>query len=290
MADESVFDVNASGIYQIRNIANGKRYVGSALRISKRWKEHLRDLRKDAHHSKALQRAWNKYGIDVFSFEVVENCSTLELILREQFYLDEKSEYNICKIAGSSLGRKASAETREKIRIAQAKIRSAPGWISPTAGRKYSREICERMAAPKRGRKRPPRSEEWRQRLSDSRRGKQTSAGRKLSATTKEKIRASLTGRRLSIDERKANRKLSLSDEKVLRLLHLRISGLGYKQIEKQTGVRAELVRRICIRKRYPWVAPEIVVPKFRRLGWEVKNRKSRSMKNGNKQQGVFDF
>lgn len=61
-----------SGIYQIRNTVNGKVYVGSAIKILKRWREHKTSLRKGVHHSKHLQKAWVKYGEECFVFEVIE--------------------------------------------------------------------------------------------------------------------------------------------------------------------------------------------------------------------------
>jgi hypothetical protein len=52
----------ASGIYQIRNKANGHRYVGSSNNIQERWHKHISDLNRNKHHSRHLQNAWNKYG------------------------------------------------------------------------------------------------------------------------------------------------------------------------------------------------------------------------------------
>lgn len=43
-----------SGVYAITNTATGKRYIGSAVNIKKRWREHLHNLRKNKHHSKKL--------------------------------------------------------------------------------------------------------------------------------------------------------------------------------------------------------------------------------------------
>ena len=45
-----------------------------------------------------LQRAYNKYGKDAFSFEIIEICTFDSLLLREQFYLDTLNpEFNIGK-------------------------------------------------------------------------------------------------------------------------------------------------------------------------------------------------
>jgi group I intron endonuclease len=62
-----------SGVYQIRNIINNKRYIGSSARgIYNRWKLHKSTLNRKIHHSILLQRAWDKYGKENFIFEILE--------------------------------------------------------------------------------------------------------------------------------------------------------------------------------------------------------------------------
>lgn len=90
------------GIYVIINRLNGKTYVGSAVKFSRRWKKHIRDLRMNKHHSRHLQSAWNKYG-DVFSFTVERWCAKEDLIRFEQEVIDTlKPEYNVSPTAGGS--------------------------------------------------------------------------------------------------------------------------------------------------------------------------------------------
>lgn len=55
-----------SGVYQIYNTVNGKRYIGSSIHIEQRFKEHLRNLRANKHVNAHLQCAWNKYGEQSF--------------------------------------------------------------------------------------------------------------------------------------------------------------------------------------------------------------------------------
>lgn len=107
-----------TGIYAIRNLANGKCYVGSSSdHIPKRWKLHKLMLEENRHHSTILQRAWNKYGENSFEFEIVERCSPEECINREQYYLDMLvPKYNICKFAGSPKGRKYTQKQRKTMR------------------------------------------------------------------------------------------------------------------------------------------------------------------------------
>jgi group I intron endonuclease len=92
------------GIYCIENIVNSKKYYGSSMNIEKRLKSHLGGLRKGHHINVFLQRSYNKYGEDNFSFYLVEDMgspSRAELHLREQQYIDDnQSGYNIAPANG----------------------------------------------------------------------------------------------------------------------------------------------------------------------------------------------
>lgn len=135
--------MNNSGIYAIKNIANRKLYVGSALNLSKRWSNHKSDLNKNKHSNIHLQRAWNKYGIDNFVFEILEYCEKESLIIKEQSWMDFcKPDYNLNPVAGSNLGRKWSNEVKENMR--QAKLRLPKEFLislgKSTKGFKHSDE------------------------------------------------------------------------------------------------------------------------------------------------------
>lgn len=105
-----------TGIYQIKHIASGKIYIGSATNIYKRWNFHKETLRNKTHHNGRLQNAWNKYGEEAFEFSIIETCFIFALIFREQHYMDAlKPFYNIAKVAGSALGVKHTDETRAKM-------------------------------------------------------------------------------------------------------------------------------------------------------------------------------
>ena len=59
------------GIYKILNKINGKFYIGSSRNIDKRLNDHKNLLRKEKHENKHLQSAWNKYGEENFIFEIL---------------------------------------------------------------------------------------------------------------------------------------------------------------------------------------------------------------------------
>src|SRR5690554_4932287 len=105
-----------SGIYEIVKLVNGKRYVGSAVEVAQRWRQHQCELRK-GRHNPHQQNAWNKHGAEAFGFRVIELVADkADLIGREQHYLDTiKPEYNWAKVAGSNLGITWSAETKARM-------------------------------------------------------------------------------------------------------------------------------------------------------------------------------
>lgn len=114
--------IGESGIYRIRNTIDNKFYIGSAINFNKRKNQHFHYLRNNKHHNKPLQNAFNKYGEENFIFEIMCYYYSKDLITNEQFYIDNyKPQYNICKIAGSSLGRKTTKETVIKMKISHSK-------------------------------------------------------------------------------------------------------------------------------------------------------------------------
>jgi group I intron endonuclease len=109
-----------SGIYAIRVEGGSKYYIGSTKNFRERFNVHRRRLVKGVHHSPGLQNAWNKHGSDSFSFEIIEICETIKdtIISLEQKWIDEvgiKNLYNVCPVAGSSLGVRTPLEIRKKI-------------------------------------------------------------------------------------------------------------------------------------------------------------------------------
>lgn len=107
-------------IYRITSAIHPDRiYIGSTSDFTDRVRKHKSHLKHKTHHNIKLQSHVNKYGIDDFTFEIVEviQFTTLEnLIEREQYYIDTLKPYlNINLIANSSIGLKRSDETRKKI-------------------------------------------------------------------------------------------------------------------------------------------------------------------------------
>lgn len=105
-------------IYKIENIKTKDCYIGSETNNNSRWRQHISRLRHNKHHSIYLQRGFNKYGEDNFTFILLETGITdnTTLLNREQFYIDsENSKYNMCKIAGNTKGITKTQEQKDKL-------------------------------------------------------------------------------------------------------------------------------------------------------------------------------
>ena len=81
------------GIYKITNLINGKSYIGQSTNIQKRFNAHrsVAFNPNDKNYGYPLYCAIRKYGIENFSFEVLEECDVSELNNKEIYYI---SKYN----------------------------------------------------------------------------------------------------------------------------------------------------------------------------------------------------
>lgn len=138
-----------SGVYKIACTATGKFYIGSAKDIQHRLARHKSDLSRNVHHNALLQRAVNKYGKDVFEFEILEFIDDTESLLkREQYYLDTLNPcdinvgFNLAVEAGSRLGVPVTEETKAKI-------------SKTLTGRKHTEETKLKMSGAHKGKKLP---------------------------------------------------------------------------------------------------------------------------------------
>lgn len=157
-----------TGIYKITNTINNKCYIGQAVDIEKRLREHQigRKARTNTHLSNAIK----KYGIENFTFETLEECSIEELDEREIFWInyfktiDSNMLYNIAE--GGHGGDTISNLPKEKYDA-------------------YIKKISK------------PRSEEFKKEQSERFKGdKNPMYGKPISESAKEKKRKYMTGRK----------------------------------------------------------------------------------------------
>lgn len=256
-------------IYQIKNKANGKCYVGSAAQVNKRWNSHRSLLNKGLHHSPALQRAWVKYGSIEFEFAILERVADAqEVIAREQHWIDTlraahpRHGYNVAPAAGTRAGvpqpeamkeryraERAgvpkSAETRRKMSEAakgrpkseahRQKLReAAQRQFADPAARKAMSDLLSGRPSPKKG---TTHTADARKRMSDAARTPERIACslRNLPVMTQEirdKISAANAGRVLGPTPKKR----TPSVDEIARMIDLREQGLTYKAIGEKLG------------------------------------------------------
>jgi group I intron endonuclease len=212
-----------SGIYEIRNIVDGKIYIGSAVVIRRRISRHKTDLRGGSHHCSHLQRAWNKYGENCFVFSTLQVIEKIEeLIKNEQKWIDLKKSanadfgYNAAPNAGSALGVKFTPES--KAAKAQA-----------MRGKKHTPERCMNMSLAMRGKR---HSVETRIKMSLERKGLKRNPDSviKMAITQRGSKRPKIQGVK--------NSSAKLTEEMVIKIRHLHANGgTTYKGLGRMFGV-----------------------------------------------------
>lgn len=139
-----------SGIYQITNTKSQRIYIGSSLNVKTRMQAHRTALRRGTHRSYLLQRAFDKYGEECFSFRQIVICHEHDRLEYEQAIIDGlKPFYNICKQVGSTKGLNISPEGRANMSAA---------WKKRGMSELQAKHVAE-MTESNRGRKKPPMSD-----------------------------------------------------------------------------------------------------------------------------------
>jgi group I intron endonuclease len=87
-----------AGIFQVRNLANGKVLLGSSLNLEGPLNSHKFMLKIGRHRNEELQKEWNEYGPENFVFEILEVVKLSndpgfdlkdELTLLEQIWIEK---------------------------------------------------------------------------------------------------------------------------------------------------------------------------------------------------------
>ncbi len=195
-------------IYKIENSLNGKVYIGQSIEVHRRWYKHKDALRKNAHRSNHLQKAWNFYSDEtIWVFSIIDLCNPDKEIMRqrEQYWMDlfqsfdENHGYNMspaaCSLRGFTFN--LSPETRKKISEIRKGKKMGPRseeyrrkLSEAQKGKTKTPEHCKAISEAKKGKKMGPRSEAHRKALSDKMKG------RTFTEEWRKKISAALTGKK----------------------------------------------------------------------------------------------
>jgi group I intron endonuclease len=179
---------------------NGKRYIGSAVSLPRRRRQHLTALNAGKHVNRVLMAAWRKYGPESFLFSALVVCEKTELIAYEQRCFDVMAPaYNLAPRAGSQLGFRHSAATiavfaQRVPRVWTDEQRRAAALQS--TGRKRSKESIAKVVAAITGRK---LSDAHRSKISAFHKGRPSPLrGRRRTPAAIAASSAALRGRKLS--------------------------------------------------------------------------------------------
>jgi group I intron endonuclease len=235
------------GIYKISNEINGKVYIGQAINIKRRWREHKENLRKNTHKNQHLQNSWNKYGESNFKFEIIEICKEEELTFKEQLWinrfksLNSKYGYNkreasnkgrlskeSCeKLSKSKLGHKVSEETRKKLRM-----------IKGNKNHNYGK----------------PMTEEQKKKISESQKGeKHHFYGKHRSEEFKKKIRGENSSRCV------------ITEKTAKYIIKLLMDGIGPLAIARQLNISKYITASIKRKTSWKHLTKDITFPRLKK-------------------------
>jgi len=106
-------------IYKIKNIIDEKVYIGQTSNFKVRLRNHVSELKRNKHGNEYLQNAVNKFGINNFLFEILEQCNENNVDFKERYWMDfydscnRNKGYNL--IYGGNSNKHHSKETKIKI-------------------------------------------------------------------------------------------------------------------------------------------------------------------------------
>jgi group I intron endonuclease len=218
------------GVYQIVNIANGKKYIGSSNQLSRRFYLHKWDLRRGKHHSITLQRAWDKYGEENFVFTVLFTCPPEERQKHEQAIMDHLQTsdpakgYNICCDAAAAGKGRVWTEEQKKAKSIERK------------GKKVSPETYQALL---RSRKRGEEHQFYGKRHTDE---------------SRRKMSASLKGREVwNKGKHTNNNQAKITPEQVIEMRELSRSGeLTQKELAEKYCLKRDTIWKICTGRLWP--------------------------------------
>ena len=76
-----------SGVYRVNNLVTRESYIGSSKYLVQRMNQHF-NANFNGASNKNLQNSMREFGIQWFSFEILESCPVNKLLEREQYWVD----------------------------------------------------------------------------------------------------------------------------------------------------------------------------------------------------------
>jgi group I intron endonuclease len=207
-------------IYKITNLINGKIYIGQTNNFDRRWAEHK--LNAKSKPKQLIEQAINKYGVDNFLCELVDECYS-----QEEANVKEPQnivKYNSIYPNGYNIeagGKYAPLSEEALLKISKA-LKGRPSrnkgvpcseeqkakTSATMTGRKYSEERCRNISAALKGKpawnKGIPQTEETKRKLSEALTGREPAMkDKKHSEESKKKMSEAHKGEKRSEEHKK---------------------------------------------------------------------------------------
>ena len=110
-------------IYCYTNLINGKKYIGQTINPKQRFNQHKSSAfnPKDIDYEAPLHRAFRKYGIENFKYEILAKAETIEELNKLEiyyisFYNTQEKGYNI-ESGGRNCLKPMKEETKQKLSL-----------------------------------------------------------------------------------------------------------------------------------------------------------------------------
>ena len=121
-----------SCVYKITNTVTGDFYIGSSKNVKRRWIEHKAPSNWNKHPNNPLYHDMQKYGVDKFVFEILEEVEIASLKEKEQKFIETlKPTYNSNRANGWNI---------ERLKEAQKKYNKSDK--GKEAQKKYESQLC----------------------------------------------------------------------------------------------------------------------------------------------------
>lgn len=230
-----------SVIYLIFNEINGKCYVGESKNYPRRWEEHRSEF-GNTNCKYPIHRAFNKHGLENFSFSILEYCSEENLKEEEIWWIAYLKSlgallYNITNGGDGIPGYRHTEETKNLI-SQQKKELYASGWEQPEKSQEYLDNMRGRMIGHKIniGRKHGPDCGHCK--ILKDRNLNNNPSKQPIKDATRAKMSSKKVGSK--------NNYSKMTEEKVFEIRKLKSEGISIKELSNKFEIAERTVRGIC--------------------------------------------